>query len=167
MIRKAIYNDINQVNIYFNEARNYFKQNNINQWQGLYPNGDYVINDIKIGNGYVFEENAKVKAYFFLIFGADPTYTKIYDGKWLTDKSYGVIHRIVVGMDFRQEGIGNKIFQYCIEKAQEKNNNMRIDTHKDNIAMQKLIEKNKFEYCGIILTGDNSQRLAYELNIRG
>ena len=33
-------------------------------------------------------------------------------------------------------------------------NNIKIDTHKDNISMQKLLEKNGFKYCGIIYLED-------------
>ncbi|WP_305766995.1 GNAT family N-acetyltransferase [Candidatus Epulonipiscium viviparus] len=165
MIRKAVVEDAWQVDLYFNEARNYFKEKGVDQWQGSYPNALDVKEDSKRGNGYVVVEDEIVKAYFFLIFGDDPTYSTIYDGSWITDKSYGVLHRVVVGMKFRQEGIGSQIFAFAIEEAKKLRMNLRIDTHKDNIAMQKLIEKNEFDYCGIIYIGDGSARLAYEREI--
>ena len=39
---------------------------------------------------------------------------------------------------------------------------IRIDTHEDNIVMQKAIAKNGFHKCGIIYTDDGSPRIAYE-----
>ncbi|OON97704.1 MAG: hypothetical protein ATN31_01225 [Candidatus Epulonipiscioides saccharophilum] len=165
MIRQSKVSDAEQVNIYFQEAREYFRKCAVNQWQGIYPNQESVIEDSKVGNGYIYEQDGIVKAYFFLVFDEDPTYKQIYQGKWKTPKQYGVIHRIVVGMKYRREGIAEKIFHYAIEQARQKNSNLRIDTHKDNIPMQKLIEKNLFEYCGIIHLADGSERLAYEKEI--
>ena len=39
---------------------------------------------------------------------------------------------------------------------------LRIDTHRDNRIMQRLIEKHGFTYCGIIWLEDGTERLAYE-----
>ena len=39
---------------------------------------------------------------------------------------------------------------------------IKIDTHKENFVMRGLLEKNGFEYCGIILLEDGAERVAYE-----
>ena len=39
---------------------------------------------------------------------------------------------------------------------------IKVDTHKDNISMQKLLRKNDFKYCGIIYLEDGSERIAFE-----
>ena len=39
---------------------------------------------------------------------------------------------------------------------------MKIDTHRENRVMQKLLEKNGFTYCGIIYAEDGSRRMAYQ-----
>lgn len=39
---------------------------------------------------------------------------------------------------------------------------IKIDTHKDNKAMQRVLKKNNFTYCGIIYLEDNSERIAFE-----
>lgn len=39
---------------------------------------------------------------------------------------------------------------------------IRVDTHRDNISMQKMLLKNGFKYCGIIYLKDGSERLAYD-----
>jgi RimJ/RimL family protein N-acetyltransferase len=38
----------------------------------------------------------------------------------------------------------------------------KVDTHKDNIPMQKTLEKNGFAYCGRIVLLDGNSRIAYE-----
>ena len=44
----------------------------------------------------------------------------------------------------------------------ERISNIRIDTHRDNRIMQKLISRSGFSYCGIILLADGAERLAYQ-----
>ena len=96
---------------------------------------------------------------FFFIQGKDiePTYAEIADGTWLDNRSYGVIHRLA--SDGSKKGIGS----FCIKWVYEQCNHIRIDTHIDNIVMQKLVEKLGFIHCGTIyVEQDNYPRLAYE-----
>ena len=37
-----------------------------------------------------------------------------------------------------------------------------IDTHKDNLIMQKFLSKNGFDRCGIIYVEDGTERIAYQ-----
>ena len=46
MIRETTLDDIEQVIALYNQAIEYFKENNINQWQNNYPNRQSLINDI-------------------------------------------------------------------------------------------------------------------------
>ena len=39
---------------------------------------------------------------------------------------------------------------------------IKVDTHEQNLSMQKLLRKNNFEHCGIIYLQDNSKRIAFE-----
>jgi RimJ/RimL family protein N-acetyltransferase len=41
-------------------------------------------------------------------------------------------------------------------------NSIRVDTHKENKSMQKLLKKNGFTYCGIIYLVDGNERAAFE-----
>ena len=43
---------------------------------------------------------------------------------------------------------------------------IRVDTHRDNRTMQRLLRKNGFCYCGIIYLEDKSERLAFEKILR-
>ena len=54
------------------------------------------------------------------------------------------------------------VFRRIIEYALSVSGNLRIDTHRDNRIMRRLIEKAGFSYCGVIVLADGSERLAYQ-----
>ncbi|WP_200831484.1 hypothetical protein [Streptococcus equinus] len=54
---------------------------------------------------------------------------------------------------------------FCINWALNQDEHLRIDTHQDNVIMQRLLQKLGFSHCGTIFIGDNrdsDSRLAYE-----
>ena len=50
------------------------------------------------------------------------------------------------------------------EESARKNNaaSIRVDTHRDNLPMQRMLQKNGFIYCGIIYLADGKERFAFE-----
>ena len=87
------------------------------------------------------------------------------DGEWLTpkDNTYGVIHRLAVGNDYRSFGIAKYALNFFESKLKEmKIDSMRIDTHRENKGMQGLITKLDYIYCGIIVLESGDERLAFE-----
>jgi ribosomal protein S18 acetylase RimI-like enzyme len=144
-------------------AQKYFKKQGIDQWQNNYPNPVSLKEDIKNENSYIIKIEDKIAATAAIIFGDDPTYDYIEDGEWLSDSNYGAIHRAAVAEEYKGQGIVSEIFNQCYKLAEAKEiSSIRIDTHPDNIAMQRAIQKEEFNYCGIIYTEDGSKRLAYE-----
>ena len=130
---------------------------NTNQWTDGYPSLDIVQSDIEKDGGFVVEDDGKIVAYFAFLPSPEPTYDKIYDGKWLDNsKPYHVIHRIASFPE--AHGIFQSIMEFCF--ANERN--IRIDTHRDNKIMQHNIEKHGFKYCGIIHLANGDERLAYQ-----
>ena len=130
---------------------------NVNQWTEGYPSLDIVRSDIEKDGGFVVEDDGKIVAYFAFLPSPEPTYDKIYDGKWLDDtKPYHVIHRIASVPE--AHGIFQSIMEFCSAKER----NIRIDTHRDNKIMQHNIEKYGFKYCGIIHLANGDERLAYQ-----
>lgn len=145
------------------DAQKYLKNEGIDQWQNDYPNPQVIKEDIKNGNAYVIKKNDTVVAAAAIIFANDPTYDQIEHGEWLTQGKYGVIHRAAVAKDYKGQGIASIFFRETEKMAAEKGaESIRIDTHQENLSMQRLIEKENFKYCGIIYTADGSKRLAYE-----
>lgn len=130
---------------------------NTNQWTDGYPSLDIVQSDIEKDGGFVVEDDGKIVAYFAFLPSPEPTYDKVYDGKWLDNsKPYHVIHRIASFPE--AHGIFKSIMEFCF--ANERN--IRIDTHRDNKIMQHNIEKHGFKYCGIIHLANGDERLAYQ-----
>lgn len=130
---------------------------NVNQWTDGYPSLDIVQSDIEKDGGFVVEDDGKIVAYFAFLPSPEPTYDKIYDGKWLDNsKPYHVIHRIASFPE--AHGIFKSIMEFCFAKER----NIRIDTHRDNKIMQHNIEKHGFNYCGIIHLANGDERLAYQ-----
>ena len=157
-IRKTTMADLDVVCDIYEGARAFMKQSgNPTQWGDTNPPRDLVVQDINDGKSYVcVDENARIIAVFYVCVEVEPTYAKI-DGQWLNDEPYAVIHRIAKHHD-AAKGVGAFCINWCLEQY----NNVRIDTHKDNIPMIKLVEKLDFTYCGIIWVGDGSERLAYQ-----
>ena len=53
------------------------------------------------------------------------------------------------------------LFDWCFRHT----DNLRVDTHRDNIVMQNFLHSYGFTYCGIIYLADGSPRLAYQKHI--
>ena len=151
-IRQATENDVVALMELFAKARKFMAATgNPNQWAEDYPGDALIREDIAKGDSYVC-----VRGIFFLSIIADPTYTKIYEGKWLNDEPYATIHRIASGGEVK--GILHLAMQFALKRYR----NVRIDTHRDNIVMQKAIAKESFTYCGIIYCWNGEERLAYQ-----
>lgn len=159
-IRKARINEINTIKqIYINAKKFMDKTGNETQWKDNYPDYEMLYDDINKGNLYIYEDNNGIIGGVFCFYiGVEITYNNIYKGKWLNENPYGVIHRIAVSQ--RNQGVASYCIQWCIKQ----HNNIRIDTHKNNIPMQKTILKNGFTFCGIIKKEDGTKRLAYQIS---
>ncbi len=157
MIRRAVMSDIDAIMDIYDIAKAFMRKNgNMTQWCGGYPYRALVAEDIENGNMHVVvtDENS-ICACFGLFVGNDPVYDYI-DGKWGDDSPYCAIHR--VASDGREKGIFRRIFDYAAKRY----DHLRIDTHEDNIPMQKVVTNCGFQYRGIIYLEDKSPRLAYE-----
>ena len=156
-IRKSLPSDIEEILAIYASAREFMKESgNPNQWAGGYPSRELIDKDIASGDSYVAEENGEIVATFFFKLGVDPTYVNIYEGEWLDDGDYGVIHRIAV--KYHGRNIIGGVFDYCFGISKS----IRIDTHRDNIPMQRSLSKNGFTRCGIIYLLSGDERIAYQ-----
>ena len=54
------------------------------------------------------------------------------------------------------------IFHRAADFAKHQADNVRIDTHENNLIMQRLIKKHGFVRCGTIYVDDGSPRFAYQ-----
>ena len=157
IFRKATEADAVEANAIYDEARKYMrKSGNLYQWPEEYPGVRDILDDIPEGTSYVIEDAGEIVGVFHFHIGNDPTYMVINDGKWKNDDPYAVIHRVAV--KYHGRGIADFIYSECYKIFP----NLKIDTHRDNLPMQKSLLKNGFEYCGITHLLNGEERLAYQ-----
>lgn len=158
-IKAARMSSLGKIEKIYEDARRFMiDAGNASQWKDKYPPRELIIADIKDGNLYTVCNNDEILAVFFFKIGEDSTYLRIKDGAWKNDFSYGVIHRIAVGKNAHGKGVSRLCFDYAFEKC----GNLKIDTHRDNLPMQRALLKNGFEYCGIINLESGEERIAYQ-----
>ena len=157
-IRPAGTADLNEIMSVLEAAKGIMRASgNHKQWINGYPSEAVIMNDIRSGHGFVVEDDGAITGYFAFIASPEPTYARIFEGEWLDDSPYHVIHRI--GSLPQAHGIFRSIIEWCASK----DGSLRIDTHRDNRIMQHNILKHGFRYCGIIYLESGDERLAYQL----
>lgn len=156
-VRRAMPADLERVLEILDIARSFMRSHgNACQWNGGYPGRELMRSEIDCGHCFVICNGEASVGTFCLIFGDDPAYRLIENGRWLNDAPYGTIHRLA--SDGTVKGIGHCCVEYCYGRIE----NLRADTHADNIPMQRLLEKEGFGRCGIIHLEDGSPRIAYQ-----
>ena len=144
----------------YDNARAYMrKSGNQNQWSNGYPNKEVILQDIADGRFYGVYDGESLVCVFMMMVGVDPNYNVIYDGSWLNDEPYAVIHRIATTVH------GKGVAEMCYNFALAHCNNLRIDTSSENYPMQKSLLKNGFKCCGVIHLANGDPRLAYHKTI--
>ena len=127
------------------------------QWPDGYPTQEKFEKDIELGCSYLMSDlEGNTVATFALIPGPDVTYKVIYDGQWLNDEPYHVIHRIASTPE------SHGILDAVLDFSEAVSTNIRIDTHEANVIMRKGLEKRGYQYCGIIHLLNGDERLAYQ-----
>lgn len=171
IMRKTTYSDIKAVMEIIHTAQYSLREMGINQWQNNYPNETVITDDINKGNAYVLLDEKIIIATAVISFETEPSYDKIYEGQWLTDNKYAVVHRFAVAGNYKRSGIAS-MFMDMIRKLCIGCNvcSIKIDTHRDNLPMQNMLLKKGYKYCGIIYLGNGfencgDERLAFELVI--
>lgn len=156
-IRNTVLSDLSHVMEIYDKARQYMRDNgNQNQWINGYPSIELVTGDINDKSSYVCLEDDQIVGVFRFTLGIDPTYIKIYEGEWIKEEPYGVVHRIASAS--HKKGVASYCLNWCLEQC----SNIKIDTHEDNVIMQNLLLKNGYSYCGIIYLEDGAKRLAFQ-----
>ena len=165
-IRRTKQGDIENIMPIFDEARSTIAALGIDQWQNGYPSRAVIEADAAKSQSYCVEIDGEIVGTFALIDDGEPAYDEIFEGAWLTGdgkEHYFAIHRVAISVKCRGSGISAKVIDFCADKARESGKiSLRIDTHRGNIVMRKMLEKNGFAYCGVICLSDGDERVAYE-----
>ena len=144
----------------YQQARRFMaQQGNPTQWGTNRPSEEQLRRDIADGCLYLCMQGQQIAAVFCLRPGPDETYAQIWQGSWLNDRPYQVIHRLISAR------ILPGAAAFCIQWALQRSGNLRIDTHENNIPMRNLLQKLGFHFCGVIRVEDGTPRLAYQKEV--
>lgn len=161
--RKSTKQDINRIMDIIKQVQAYFKEQGIDQWQNNYPNTEVISKDVDSENSYVLLKDNNIVATTVISFDGEETYNSIYEGNWISNDKYAVIHRVAVDNTYKGLGLSHEIIKYaeklCLNKGVH---SIKVDTHIENIPMKQSLKKSGFEYCGIIYLEDGSKRIAFE-----
>ncbi len=156
-IKHATAAELDAIMAIYASARDYMKESgNPCQWAGGYPQREIVEADLAAGNLYLCTEGEVLLGVFCYFVGEEPAYREIFEGAWLRPGTGGVMHRVAVATR------GRGVASFCFGEAFARCKNLKIDTHRDNLPMQRSLEKNGFVRCGIIHLENGDERIAYQ-----
>ena len=156
-IRLARPGDLPEILRVYSAARDFMiRSGNPGQWGKTHPAEALIREDIAAGRCRVVEAEGVIRGVFALMEGEEPTYRVIGQGAWLNAEPYLTLHRVA------SDGETHGLFSTVASWAKERTDNVRVDTHRNNLPMQRQIEKNGFIRCGIIHVDDGSERIAYQ-----
>ena len=148
------------------QAKAGFRARGIDQWQKGEPNEAGLALSISKKNIHVLEENGDVVAMITIVSGPELSYRTI-DGAWLNDEPYCAFHRVCVEESRKGQGLAAKLFAFSEDYARKQGyTNVRIDTHPDNLSMQRALSKSGFTLCGNLILAEGAEagnpRLGYQ-----
>lgn len=166
MIRKAQYDDIEDIMTIVHEAQLSLRELGIDQWQNGYPSSDSIREDIDNGVGHLLLDDGNHPiGYSAIVLSDEEAYLQLAPSAWHTSEEYVVVHRLCVLRSACRSGAATLMMRYAADVARNNNlHSFRIDTHRGNIRMLAMLKKFGFEYCGIIYY-PSGERLAYDLDI--
>lgn len=161
--RQANISDLDQIVEIIELSKKYLKETKVDQWQDGYPAKEDLRRDIESGNSYVLTNKDEIVATTVISLDGESTYNSIFNGEWITNEEYIVMHRVAVHDKYKGKGIFKELIKEAESLALNKGiSSIKIDTHRDNISMQRAVVKNDFKRYGIIYLGDGSERIAFE-----
>ena len=165
--RKGTMEDMERIMELVADAQNWFQEQEIDQWQDGYPTREIMLSDIVDGENYIVDYNNIIASAFVVSFEGEPTYNEIKGKGWLNENRYAVVHRIAVAGECRRKGIAKEILHFVEELCVEQGVcNIRIDTHRDNLAMRSLLKKLGYVHCGRITLTSGAYREAYHKELK-
>ena len=126
------------------------------QWDENYPTVPILEHDVRKGWGYVLvpsENDSDIIAYGAVVFDGEPAYNGLWDGQWLSEQPYVVLHRLAVADRWKRQGMAVRYSRGI--------RSFKVDTNYDNFYMQRVFSSLGFTYCGRIRY-DAGERMAYE-----
>lgn len=146
-IRKAEFGDLNIIIDIFKNAIKVMEDNNIFQWDDIYPNNILLEQDILERQMYVVLKDNTIVSVVVVNNEYDEQYI---NGEWRYDnENFAVVHRLCVNPTFQNREIG-KNTMILIENLLKDNGiqSIRLDSFSLNLYALKMYEKLGYQKVG-------------------
>lgn len=166
-LRGSIESDMAQFTGMLEDAIALLAMNNIDQWQNGTISSEILLDAIMHDQAFVWEQRDSTGIAGFCVLDTyDELYENLAEGEWTVPGSYLAIHRVMVSQHLRGRKVTTQMF-LDIKKMGIVNNvdSLRIDTHPDNIMMQKTLKRNGFVRTGLLYMPSGSSRYTYEFDL--
>jgi RimJ/RimL family protein N-acetyltransferase len=153
-LRKAKAEEIDLVCDIIEDGKKQLADAGIDQWQNNYPNRAVIEGDIEDGRAVIYNsDDHETLGVAAVIEAPDHAYDTM-KGDWLSDTTkYVTVHRVAIFSHHQGKGYASQLFRDLFDYIDEHHpeaQSIRIDTHRDNLKMQHLIEKFGFKKVGQI-----------------
>ncbi|MGX7173362.1 GNAT family N-acetyltransferase [Enterococcus ratti] len=166
VFRKTSFEDASTVMKIMDDAKDLLAAMGSPQWQNGYPNEEIIKQDIERSWSYVFLLDGIVAGTIALQQIPDKHYQEIFEGRWekATDP-YTTIHRIALSRNFQGQKLAYRLMEFAEKETKVLGMaQIRADTHKKNIGMQRILTQCGFKLCGVVEVDDkvDRKRFAYQ-----
>lgn len=132
--------DLDSIFSMFTDAINKMNENNIYQWDNIYPDRNILKEDISKGELYIGLYDGKIASAYVINQECDEQYS---NGHWKYPESkYYVIHRLCVNPVFQNKGIGKLTMNHIENEIKKMGiNTIRLDAFTLNPYAISMYEK--------------------------
>ena len=160
MIKKAIILDLNDLLEITKSCAKHMIDNEIYQWNELYPSKEVLQKDIALQQLWKLEIDDKIIGLVVLTDIEDAEYKGV---KWLTKNHQNLyIHRLAVHPEFQSKGYAQKFMDFAENYAQKNNFiSIRLDTFSQNKRNQQFYKQQNYKQLGSIYFPKQSEHPFY------
>ncbi|WP_204344606.1 GNAT family N-acetyltransferase [Psychroserpens algicola] len=166
MIRKATFNDVENIINMTKACAKHMISNGIFQWNEHYPNPTAFENDIQRNELYVLNIEDTIRGCVVVSTLMDEEYSPV---RWLTPNEHNMyIHRLAIHPEFQRQGYAQKLMDFAEGLAKkQKATSIRLDTFSQNKRNQIFYELRGYQRLGNIYFPKQSEHpfYCYELII--
>lgn len=146
--RLAELSDLDTVSNLFRLAVEKMIQEEVFQWDEIYPDVQTLKNDILQREMFVGMIEHQIVSVYVLNTKSDPEYQS---GAWQIPENYKIVHRLCIHPDFQNQGLATQTMLHIEETLKtEKIAAVRLDTFVHNIIALYLYQKLNYRIVGCV-----------------
>ncbi|MBK1971584.1 GNAT family N-acetyltransferase [Campylobacter sp. TTU_617] len=139
------------------------KKLGFHQWNENYPNFEIFTQDIDKNHLYICRKKEQILGFVCINELFMEEYEDVHFNPKFNNKAL-YLHRLAVNQNFKRQGVGFKLLNFCEEFAIRNNKlSLRADTLSKNLPMNSLFKKLNYQFCGEFnIKNYNDKFFAYE-----